>query len=205
MGGGVQDAINELCGGWNTPMPFPNPGSPLIPNPGSQEETDMDLVRQYVLEKYYFKDPKVLDEAIGLAFAYDSALMMGQRAYLADLQQRLKAHPAMKKLVDYIRRVAHRGNSKPPKMTKAERAQLKAAAASRRVAHANALTQSRWWGSNPYLPGSNKLAGTYKGLYLSAPRGKDYIPAWYAPNAMARYRRMRVPFGLDPVKEEKMV
>ena len=58
-GGGIQDAINELCGGWATPMPFPTPGNPLIMPKGSQEETDMDLVRQYVLEKYYFKDPKV--------------------------------------------------------------------------------------------------------------------------------------------------
>lgn len=205
-GGGIQDAINRLCGGWAVPAVFPLPGVPV--SAGAEEQEDMDDVKAYILDKYDFADKTVLDEAVDAAFSYDSALMRGQREYLSAMQARFKQNPDFKKLVDYVRRVAHRGDSKPAKLTKAQRKERSRIAAEKRIANAGYLASSRWYGSNPYVEGTRHTMGNYSGLYLPGKRPKGYTPSWYGPLNMARARYTRTRTRLPPVivkDEEKFM
>lgn len=113
-----------------------------------------------------------LNIALASAYKMDSAMMVGNKDIAKDVTERIKAiGPFTKKVYDALRRMIHRGGTKPLRYKRGERMRALAVRALGRKNRRDALAGHAWYGSDPYLPGSRSTAHTYQGIY----------PAWMYP------------------------
>lgn len=179
-GNTIQGCINRLSGGWNVPVgTYSNDPNNLdsVQNVSPYMVSQMMPVRNYILSKYDVPNDSLdlLDTVISYAFYYDSALMKGWSDVARGIRKRIRdAGPEFVKLFNYVRRVAHRGDTKPEDVDVAERARRTAAL--RRVNRAQ-LSGIDWYGSNPYIEDGGKTQGNYRYLYIPKRKGTA-VESW---------------------------
>lgn len=114
----------------------------------------------------------VLKPVLAAVYGYDSYLAQGEPALARDLKRGwIDGNEAKKTVWNYVRRKMHAGLTKPERMTKIQREDLRAKAAARRKAIQNQLNDPNfaWFGSNPYTGQRSKVTGNYRGLWFTPP------------------------------------
>lgn len=204
-GGGVKSAIarlklKHLRGGWNIPqVDFSDPNLVGFPMP-QDVAVNVRPAAVYIRDRYNIPED-LLNEAFNIAYNYDSALAVGT-VQSNEFAKRLKRSIIltvggdMWTLVNYCRRVIHRGGTKPKKRTQADRDNA-IAARQRRTAF---LRGANWYGSNPY-DANGRRRGSYRNVYIPerVARGRLLeLPAVAANNIQVARAAAPAPVVLPP-------
>lgn len=149
----------DISGGWAQDAPFP--------------AGDVQEIADYTVSKYNLP-PALVGSMLQEIYRYDTALIYDDSTSAYDIKQNVLNHfgpagrAAASKLWTYLRSKVHQGMTKPVRLSSAQRAARKQAAANARLAKYKLLRPPNlnWYGSNPYvtLNGQSHRYGSYKGL-----------------------------------------
>lgn len=158
-----------LLGGWASPFTLYD--RTTAPDWGTEgvKTIPSDFMKKltaHLKDSPYFFNDEQIQTLVGLAYAYDSAVMLQNKEMMETVASGIDSCgiPNAKKALNYIRRFVHRGASKKRKRTKAERYMEIAMSKHLRDARMHDLREAPWWGSDPYVPGGRHRYQTYKNL-----------------------------------------
>lgn len=138
-----------LRGGWEVPGDYYSWSLDhmMAVNPG------LDRIVDRVKRMYQISDDELLED-LKLAFSMDSALMLNDVEGYEYVSSLLRANPAKKKFIKWLRSMIHAGTSKRESLQKRK---------ARRENQRRFLRNNPWVGSDRWL-GDHRM-GNYRGLY----------------------------------------